>query len=252
MQVVFIGAGNVATSLSVALQNAGYGIAQVWSRTEESAAKLANRLQCPHTTEWQQIDNSADLYVYCLPDDVLTIMPVVAAPNAIHIHTACSLDTEVFDKSLKHKGVFYPFQTFSKDRIINFTDIPILIEASDEQTEIVLNELAAKISKKIYRSTLDSRKHLHIAGVFANNFSNCMYALAAEQLKKAGLPFDILLPLIDETAEKVHTIEPRKAQTGPARRKDLNIINQHIELLDDDAEKQIYKLITENIINYES
>lgn len=252
MQVVFIGAGNVATSLSVALQKADCRIVQVWSRTEKSAAELAERLSCSHTTQWQQIVRDADMYVYCLPDDVLKSMPIVAAPNAIHIHSAGSLDTSVFDESLKHKGVFYPFQTFSKDRILEFTDIPLLIEANDEQTKIRLTELATNISKKVYKSTLASRRHLHIAGVFANNFSNCMYALAAKQLEKADLPFDILLPLIDETAEKVHTIEPRKAQTGPAKRKDMSIINQHIELLDDDDEKQIYKLITENIINYES
>ncbi len=249
-KIVFIGAGRLATNLSVALQGKGLRVVQVYSRTEESARMLGERLHCAYTNDVGAIDGEADCYVYALTDSVLPMFGgySIGGEEALHIHTAGSMDKDVF-RSKQRYGVLYPFQSFSKEKLVDFAHIPILIEGSDEGVTGDIERLAERLSDRIFRADIEHRQRLHLAGVFANNFTNCLYALADEQLQKAGLPFDILQPLIEETAHRVRTIAPRKAQTGPAVRRDRNVMEKQLQLLSDEqALQELYRLLSDDIM----
>ena len=251
--IVFIGAGRLATNLSVALQSVGCDVKQVYSRTEASARELAERLHCDWTCSAETIITDAQYYIYALTDTALPCLAAatIGGSDAIHLHTAGSMDKAVFANKQRF-GVLYPFQSFSKEQLVDFTHIPILIEGSDESVTKDVTDLAKRLSDRVYVADLEHRQRLHLAGVLANNFTNCLYALAQEQLQKAELPFDILLPLIEQTAQRVKTIDPRKAQTGPAVRHDKNVMNKHLGLLSDDKDLQtLYKIFSQNIIDHE-
>jgi predicted short-subunit dehydrogenase-like oxidoreductase (DUF2520 family) len=154
----------------------------------------------------------------------------------------------VFGSDKPHAGVFYPFQTFSKKHIIeDFSKIPIFFEAKGIDDISAVYSLALTITSHVYETTQHDRERLHIAGVYACNFTNLMYTLAAEQLSGTHIPFTALLPLIDETAAKIHTLSPREAQTGPARRGDKNVMTHHKTILTNEEQRQIYQLLSEQI-----
>ena len=249
MKAVFIGSGNVASHLSLALQTSGLEFCQVYSHTIGNAQILAEKLHVPYTNKSSDIYKDADIYFYALKDDVLQqFIEKVNLPNGIHVHTAGSIPMIVFEGYAKNYGVFYPLQTFSKSKIVDFKLIPICIEASSLAIESVLLELANSVSKKNYLLSSEQRMQLHLSAVFASNFTNRMYAIAAEILEDAGMEFDIIKPLIEETCSKIRTLHPSKAQTGPALRHDEKIIQKHIELLSEKPEIQkLYKEISENI-----
>ncbi len=249
MKIVIIGAGNVATHLSQALQNANNNIVQVYSCTEISAKTLAEKLKCAFTTDFSEINKSADVYFYCVKDDVLQeLIEKNQNSDAIHIHCSGSTSIKVFGRTKKRFGVIYPLQTFSKNKQIDFSEIPLFIEASDTETLEQISRIANKISSKVYRADSSQRLKLHISAVFACNFANYMYNLAADVLQDAELPFEALLPLITETAEKIKHLNPYDAQTGPAVRYDKNIISKHITALASDTEKQkLYEEISRQI-----
>lgn len=248
MEIVFIGAGNVATHLSLAMQKAGYTIAQVYSQTITSASGLANQLQTRWTTDIQSVINSADYYIFSVKDSVLqTVIDQMPANKGCWIHTAGSVPMELFKGYTKDYGVLYPLQTFSKTKELDFSTIPCFIEANTKENEAILYEIACRLSDNVQVLSSEKRKHLHLAAVFACNFTNHMYTLAGKILEEQGLSGDVLLPLIDETSAKIHTISPAKAQTGPAIRYDQNIIRKHMELLTQPEVKDIYQIISKNI-----
>ena len=154
---------------------------------------------------------------------------------------------EVFKPYAKRYGVFYPLQTFSKQRIVDFSRIPIFIEACDGENLSILENLGLSISSDVRVLSSEKRRNIHLAAVFACNFTNHIYALAANILEDADIPFDVLLPLIDETVSKVHHIPPREAQTGPAVRYDENVINKHLNMLSDPMMNEIYRLLSQSI-----
>lgn len=239
--------------MAPALQSKGFAIVQIYSRTTTSARTLAEQLQTDWVTELAQVRKDADIYIYALRD---AILPQIAQtlsvlPKAIHLHTAGSMNMDVFNGK-EHCGVLYPFQTFSKEHLADFRQIPILTEASDPVAKQAVLLLAESLSEKVFTANAECRMRLHLAGVFANNFTNCMYALAEEQLQQAGLPFDILFPLIAETAEKIKYITPRQAQTGPAIRHDNAVQDKHLALLHDTELKTLYNLISHNIQSHET
>jgi len=251
MKIAIIGAGNVATHLSQALQDAEFKIVQVYSRTKASAKLLALQLGTDYTNRISQIKSDADIYFYCVKDSVLPeIIQSIEAPDAIHIHTSGSTGIDVYYANKTNFGVLYPLQTFSKNKTVNFAEVPVFIEGSSKEVTEKINEIAKKISSKIYFATSDQRLKLHISAVFACNFTNYMYDVANEILKSSEFPFEVLLPLIEETADKIKFISPFDAQTGPAVRFDENIISKHVNMLKTDEEKQnlyqdISKLIFE-------
>lgn len=249
--IVMIGAGNLATNLAKALYRKGFRIEQVYSRTAESARMLADAVEATYTTHLQEVVADAKLYIVALKDSAFTeLLPQIAARKlgALLVHTAGSIPMSIWQGHAERYGVFYPMQTFSKQREIDFKEIPFFIEASSPEDTQLLKAIAATLSTKVYEATSEQRKSLHLAAVFTCNFTNHMYALAAELLKKYQLPFEVMLPLIDETARKVHELEPHAAQTGPAIRYDENVIRNHLALLADDPEMQrLYELISQSI-----
>lgn len=249
--VVFIGAGNLATQLARAMHGAGFHIRQVYSRTSESAAALANAIQAPFTTSLQDVVTDAQLYIVALKDSALPeLLPHIAAgkQQALLVHTAGSIPMDIWKEHANRYGVLYPMQTFSKQQEVDFREVPFFIEAAHAEDAVLLREVAARLSPKVYDATSEQRKSLHLAAVFSNNFANHMYTLAAELLAKYNLPFDAMLPLIDETARKVHYMDPHRAQTGPAIRYDENVINNHLHMLAGDPEmQQLYELISRSI-----
>ena len=243
--VVFIGAGNLATNLAKALYYKGFRIVQVYSRTEESARALAEKVEADYTTDLQEISKDAKLYIVSLKDAAFVeLLPQITEDKqkSLLVHMS------VWEGHAERYGVFYPMQTFSKQREVDFQEVPFFIEAKRAEDTELLKAIASTLSEKVYEADSEQRKSLHLAAVFICNFTNHMYALAADLLEKYNLPFEVMLPLIDETARKVHELAPRDAQTGPAVRYDENVMSNHLAMLvDSPALQEIYKLMSKSI-----
>ena len=250
-RIVLIGAGNVATHLGLALHAKGCEIVQVYSRTEVSASELAERLHVPYTVSLEEVTVDADLYIVAIKDAVLqeVISTLVKGrEDALFVHTAGSIPMDVWKTSARRYGVLYPMQTFSKLRMVDFLSVSFFVEASGCEELALLKELAGLLSPKVYEATSEQRRYLHLSAVFACNFTNHMYALSASLLEKQGLPFDAMLPLIDETARKIHELPPAQAQTGPAIRRDQNVMDKHLAMLSEEpVMREIYEKISKNI-----
>lgn len=249
MKVVFLGSGNLATRLSLEMKRKGFDIRQVYSHTPVHAEQLANRLQCNWTYLPGKVEIDADLYIFALKDTVLEPLIARIAPNGgLWVHTAGSMPMDVFKGHTARYGVLYPMQTFSKERAVDFRAIPFFLEANNEADTELLRDVAGQLSDHVRILSSESRKYLHLAAVFACNFTNHLYALAAKLLQEQGIPSEVLLPLIDETASKVHAMPAQEAQTGPAIRYDENVINKHLALLEAHPEMQtIYQLMSQSI-----
>ena len=165
----------------------------------------------------------------------------------MHLHTSGTMPISVFGDDKPHAGIFYPFQTFSKARVIEeFSTVPVFFEARGIDDISAVYSLALTITSHVYETTQHDRERLHVAGVYACNFTNLMYTIASELLQNTHIPFSALLPLIDETASKIHSLSPGDAQTGPARRGDNNVMQHHLSLLNEE-QKRVYALLSEEI-----
>ena len=251
MRIIMIGAGNLATNLGIALAKSGHEILQVYSRTIESAEVLAHKIGCEATCQLSLLKEEADIYIISVKDKVLTeLVPEVCLKHRqkLFIHTAGSVDISIFRGYAIHYGVLYPIQTFSKSRLVELTQVPCFVEANDPESEKLLISLASTISKQVYVLSSADRKFLHLAAVFCNNFVNHCYHIADKILQQHGLPFGVLLPLIDETAGKVHVLQPKEAQTGPAVRYDNNVIAAQKNLLAEHQQwAELYTLMSKDI-----
>ena len=252
LNICFIGAGNLATQLSKSLYEKGFTISQVYSRTTESARLLANSLKTKYTTDISEINSKADLYFVALKDSAVDeVLSQISFDNKLIVHCSGSLPLSFLKKYSENIGVFYPLQTFSKNRNISFNSIPIFIESNSVKNKKRLFEIAQQLSDSV--SVLDSekRKVLHISAVFACNFVNHFYAVSSEILKTKNIPFEVLKPLIMETAQKVQELEPEKAQTGPAIRFDENIILSHLKELEGlNNYQELYNSISKSIFEH--
>ena len=231
MRIALIGRGRVATHLLKALQLAGHEVASINSRTLED------------------LPEKADLYVIAVKDSALQDVICQATKgreDQLFVHTAGSMALDIFEGFCRHYGVLYPMQTFSKEQPVDFREIPLFVEASDTATLQRIKVLADSVSQHVYELSTADRRYLHLSAVFACNFVNHCYALAADVLAQKGLPFDVLLPLIDETARKVHQLHPIDAQTGPAIRDDQNVIRSQSALLQG-TPQAIYDLLSKSI-----
>ncbi|MBR5854803.1 MAG: DUF2520 domain-containing protein [Paludibacteraceae bacterium] len=231
MNIVIIGQGNVATNLDYAFRKKGVACQMVCSR--EGLDQLPQ----------------ANVYIYAVKDEALAsvVAQVQGRERSLHLHTSGTMPITVFGDDKPHAGVFYPFQTFSKARVIeDFSTVPVFFEARGIDDISALYSLALTITSRVYEASQHDRERLHVAGVFTNNFTNLMYTMAAELLKNTHIPFSALLPLIDETAAKIHTLSPRDAQTGPALRGDENVMNHHLSLLTEE-QQNIYRLLSDGI-----
>jgi predicted short-subunit dehydrogenase-like oxidoreductase (DUF2520 family) len=245
-----IGSGNLATHLSLALQRAGHDILQVYSRTEEHARLLAERLGCDTAGSTDAIRTDADAYIFAVKDDAIGELATAIGQQArpgIMIHTAGSVPMSIFQGKARHYGVLYPMQTFSKNREVDFRPIPCFIEASDAQTLDTIQQLAEGISEKVVEASSERRRKLHLAAVLACNLTNHCYRLAERVLEEEQTDFQLFLPLIMETARKVTQLSPREAQTGPMVRYDTQVMERQMQLLSDERTRQIYRLMAESI-----
>ncbi len=254
MKIVIIGSGNVATQLGKALKDAGHEILQVYSRSKSSSKTLAKKLSCDSTNDLKNISRQAEVYIIAVSDSA--IPEVLRAirntkykiKNTIVLHTSGSVSIDAFEKNYKNYGVLYPVQTFSAKRNVDFKNIPVCIEANNPSSKKKITALAKSITKKIHYLDSDQRKKVHLAAVFANNFSNHLFTIAEHMLIKENISFDLLRPLILETALKVQHDSPLEMQTGPAKRGDSSVISSQLEMLKNKKEfRDIYKLITESI-----
>lgn len=248
---VVIGSGNVATHLAVALSS-HIEIRQVFSRDIRHAGELACLIS-PSCTAIDSVDDvcrDADLYLMAVTDDSIRelLLSIKDCDRGIWVHTSGSVDIDVFEGLRKRYGVFYPLQTFSKNKPVDMREVPMFIEANDGIVAEELVALASEFSGNVRLLDSDGRRRLHIAAVFACNFVNYMWAVADRQLRMCGTDIHALDPLLRETMEKIATLPPAQAQTGPARRGDTHVIERHIGMLDaDDA--QLYEMISRQIYN---
>lgn len=251
LNIALIGAGNLATNLGLALLRAGHNIVYVYSRTEQSACTLATRLGCPWTTSIQEAaERSRDCHAVILSvkDTALDTLANQLPQHSptLFLHTAGSMPMDILPMS--HRGVLYPMQTFSKEREADFTTIPTFLEVADECDRPMLEALSQSITHHTHWLSSERRKSLHLAAVFACNFSNYCYDVSSQLLDQNGIPFDVMLPLIAETTAKLQQLTPYDAQTGPAVRYDTNVINRHLEMLSETPDFQLlYKQISQFI-----
>lgn len=251
MRIVLIGAGNLATNLGKALHGAGHDIVQVYSHTWDNAQRLATIVGGAATDDLSSIVSSADVYIFSIKDSTLgEVIPQVVSGRAdkLMIHTAGSMPMSLFEGMALHYGVLYPMQTFSKSREVDFKVIPCFVEGNDSYALSAIAELASSVSDRVSELSSDDRRYLHLAAVWACNFTNHCYEVSAELLRKHGIPFDVMLPLIDETAAKVHDLAPIDAQTGPAVRFDENVIRaQSLLMRDNPLLKDLYERMSMSI-----
>ncbi len=249
MTIVIIGSGNVATHLALALARAEIYIPQVFSRNILHAKQLASRVGAEPIDNLKDLSLDADLYLISVADasieEVVQKMPLV---KGVVAHTAASVGMSVLSR-FSHFGVFYPFQTFTKEKTLNFKEIPLLLEANGDNTLKLLKSVGNSISDKVQESNESKRMALHLAAVFACNFVNHLYTLADELLADSGMKFEILAPLIRETTEKALSMHPKLAQTGPAHRADTNVMASHLKSLKEGTvEYKIYQLLSQSIM----
>ena len=250
MEIVFVGAGRVATHLAKALNAVGHHITAVYSRTMASAEVLASVVDAVPTNRIDALPQKADVFILSVKDSVLK--DVISElrkgrEQQVFLHTAGSIPMSVFGEH-QHRGVFYPMQTFSMEKNVDFSRVYIFIEGGDAETLNLARKLGETLSSHIHELSSEERRYLHLAAVFACNFANHCFSLSAEILEAHGLPFEVMLPLIKETADKVETVLPREAQTGPAVRRDENVMNAQKALLADAPQmQQIYDLMSKSI-----
>ncbi|NHN24470.1 DUF2520 domain-containing protein [Flavobacterium jejuense] len=247
IKIVLLGSGNVAQHLlQVMLKSADIELVQVFARNKSSISHLITKEQI--TSNYQDL-KEADLYIISVSDNAIAeVSSNLPFENRLVVHTSGTSELSVLDDK-NRKGVFYPLQTFSKSKAVDFSTIPICLETENERDYKTLGTLANLISKKAFAISSEQRKSLHVAAVFVCNFVNHLYEIGNQICDDNEVPFEILQPLILETANKITELSPKEAQTGPALRKDTKTIEKHIEFLKDSNYKEIYTLLTQSIQN---
>ncbi|MCQ9641061.1 DUF2520 domain-containing protein [Chryseobacterium sp. WG14] len=243
MQIVIIGSGNVAYHMAKAFSLKGIPLVQIFGRNENELKKIAEELNLPYSTEHLK---DADLYLICVSDhSVEDVSKIITKKNSLVAHTSGSLPKEILSGEYR-KASFYPLQTFSKSKNLEYEKIPFFIETENKEDQKLLSDLASVVSKNVMESTHEKRKYIHLTAVFACNFVNHLFSRAKEISDSQEIPFDYFLPLIDETVQKIYEIEPKMAQTGPAVRNDVRILQLHEQLLKDES-LEIYKTMNHSI-----
>ncbi len=248
IKICVIGFGNVAQHLIKAVNNSDLlEITQVYSRTIQTES---NRIVLDRFVNDLDLIKDADVYIISVTDDAIRhISSELNFENKLVVHTSGSSSIENIN-SKNRRGVFYPLQTFSKNKEIDFKEIPICLETENPEDYKTLENIAKCISNHVFNISSPQRKALHIAAVFVNNFVNHLYFIGSEICKENDIPFEILQPLISETVEKIKTLEPQAAQTGPAIRNDIRTIDSHLLFLQNENYKNIYQILTRSIQNH--
>ena len=242
-----LGSGNVATHLAKALKNSGHNIVQVWSRSLENSRILGEKLETGFTNDITRISSAADLYMLAVSDDAIEgLISAFPHRDKLLVHTSGSTSIAIEGLS----GVFYPVQTFSKQKEVDFSAIPIVVEGINTEVTEILSDLANSLSRTVVNLNSEQRKVLHLAAVFACNFGNHLCAIADDILKRSNMSMDLIKPLIAETTDKLLHHPPVSVQTGPAVRNDRVTMNKHLQLLENNAEvRDLYERLSQSIIN---
>ena len=250
IQLSIIGSGNMAFQLGKAFFESGQPISEVYSRNTIEGKKLAELVHAKFEPEIEKLSNSG-IFILAVKDDAVSeISERILGEGNLLIHTAGSIGINSIHSPKNRRGVLYPVQTLSKNKKVDFGNIPFCIEAENETDLDLIKKLVQKLSSNIYELNSEQRKVIHVAAVFACNFPNYLYSAAHQILEKEGITFDIIRPLIIETAEKVQTIFPENAQTGPALRNDLTVLNNHKAYLQNNPELlEVYTLLSKLISN---
>lgn len=245
IRIAFLGFGNLGYNLCNTLYKSKHiTVIQIFNRSKIDLPKRLKSI--PFTTNLSDL-KTADVYIMAIPDDAIeSFSASLSFTDKLVVHTSGAVAMNTISNK-NRKGVFYPLQTFSKDRKAKFKKIPICIEAAHEKDLALLHKLGSAISKNVIEITSEERERLHLAAVFVNNFVNHMYTIGHELLSEQDLKFDLLKPLIKETALKIEALSPKDAQTGPAKREDQNTIEKHLHLLESSRFKELYQQITESI-----
>lgn len=253
MKIVLIGSGNVATHLGPALIKAGHDLIQIVGRTETNTALLARKLNCAYTIAPSKISDKAEIYIIAIRDQAIEkYAKFIPSKAKLVLHTSGTVSMNALAASGIPFGVLYPIQSFSIRRKIGFSKVPLCLEANGPHAHKRLTKLATSLSNNVHWISHEHRKIIHLAAVFANNFSNHLFVLAEELLKKKGMSFDLLRPLIDETASKVQKYSPSEMQTGPAKRGDSQTIEKHFALLKNKPHiSKVYDILTKSIQDHD-
>ena len=244
MKIVIIGSGNVAYHLAKAFQENKIPVSQLFGRNENDLNFISEQLQIPFSTTQLQ---DADLYLICVSDGSISeVSKLITKENCLVAHTSGSLPKEILEGNFR-KASFYPLQTFSKSKDLDYKEVPFFVESDDDNDLELLKNLALNISEKVMVSTYEKRKYIHLTAVFACNFVNHLFARAKEISDSQEIPFDYFLPLIKETTAKIEILEPKLAQTGPAIRNDERVLKAHEDLITDEEQLKIYKIMNESI-----
>jgi predicted short-subunit dehydrogenase-like oxidoreductase (DUF2520 family) len=252
--IVIIGAGRLGAHLGAAFYKHGLNISQVYNRTTGKGETLAVRIGAEYINDLSDIATDADLYVLAVSDSVIEELALkLRLNNKLVVHTSGTIDMEVLSPISGRIGVFYPVQTFSQHRRISFKKVPVCIEGNSELCEQQLITLARKLTQQVQCLDSTQRRMLHLGAVFASNFTNFILALTEELLISSDIPFNLLEPLIYQTIQNVRHGNVFQSQTGPAMRGDSKVIDKHLEMLSQYPDyKEIYNIITNNIIKYKS
>ena len=244
MKIAILGSGNVAYHLAKMFKEKNIPISQIFGRNEKDLQEISEQFEIPFSTT-ELVD--AELYFIAVNDDaVAAISKNIKNQNSLVAHTSGSLPKEILEGNYR-KASFYPLQTFSKSKMLQYSEIPFFVEAENEADSQILENLALKISEKVMKSDYEKRKYIHLTAVFACNFVNHLFARAKEISDSQQIPFHYFLPLIKETTSKIEKIEPKLAQTGPAIRNDEKILQLHEALITEEEHLKIYQVMNESI-----
>lgn len=252
-KVTIIGTGNVAHWLVYALKNAKIPISQIWGRNETKCKTLAESCQAEPITDFRKLKNDSDLYIFSLKDDcyekVISKLPF-ELPMAVL--TSGTISQKVLEPATPNYGTLYPCQTLSAGIDFSRVEVPLCVEGSDDETEILLLQFAQHLSENVQLMSEGQRQFLHLAAVFACNFTNAQYGIAFDILKKENINPQILIPLLQNTLDKIKTMSPQAAQTGPASRNDKSVMAKHLELINDENLREIYQKISQYIVEHKA
>jgi predicted short-subunit dehydrogenase-like oxidoreductase (DUF2520 family) len=251
LKIGMVGAGRIAWHLGKRLKSKGLPITQVLSRTPEHAQELAQALGCEGSSDWADADPDTDWLILAVRDDAIHLVADEISPyirQALVTHTSGATPGEVLAPHFKRYGVFYPLQSFSPQRNPVWSKIPFCVHANSDDDVLFLTKMAKNIGNLVYRVNDEQRVSLHVAAVFANNFTNHCFAIAEKLLDDKNLPFELLHPLMEETISKALQDSPFLMQTGPAVRGDSDTIERHLmELLHEPNWQKVYKVLTQSI-----
>lgn len=250
--ISLIGSGNVAWHFAQALHSVGHNLLEIYSRNEDTSRDIIKHVPgLSFKKDLNFSDGDTQILLLAVSDDAIeeVLMQMETRPETIILGLAGSLKLPLLKRFHSKAGIIYPLQTFTKNRAIDFSEIPFFLESDLKEVELVLTNLSSSLSKHIYFLNAEQRQAIHIAAVFASNFTNFMFTVSKDILDKEGMELNLLKPLIGETVRKAFQSGPENSQTGPARRRDIETIENHLNSLDyNENFKEIYDIISKHII----